>query len=93
MLISDWGEGRSKKHFHFTWFFIINPSWFAEMKSGCVVFANETATVRFEDLTGVGFALSKGTYCPTYQQEVPCQVLTASYQGRLNEEINFLLSY
>jgi hypothetical protein len=93
MLISDWGEGRSAKDFHFTWFFIINPSWFAELKLNCIVFTNETLKVSFEDLTGVGFALSKGTYCPTYQQEVPCQVLTASYQGSLNKKINFLLSY
>ena len=93
MLISDWGEGKSAKDSHFTRFFIINPSWFAELKANCIVFTNETATIRFEDLTGVGFALRKGTYCPTYQQELPCQILTASYHGGINEKINFLLSY
>ena len=93
MLISDWGEGKSTKHFHFTWLFIINPIWFAELKEDCILFTNETATIRFEDLTGVGFAIREGTYCPTYQQELPCQILAASYHGGLNEKINFLLSY
>jgi len=94
MLITDWIEGNvSRESFHFTWHFLINPSWVGVMKDGCLVLTFQNQTVYFEDLSGIGFTLGQGFYCPGYQVENPCMALAASSMSKVGEKIRFLLRY
>jgi len=94
MLISDWTEGKAaQEEFQFTWHFLINPVWNCVMKDGTCILTSEGQSVRFKDVNGIGLTLSQGFYCPTYQVESPCPVLTASITNRTWEQINFLLYY
>ena len=94
MLISDWADGKAThEDFQFTWYFLINPVWNCVMKDGTCILTSEGQSVRFKDVNGIGFTLSQGFYCPTYQVEPPCHVLTASTTNRTWEQINFLLYY
>jgi hypothetical protein len=94
MLISDWAEGKAThEDFQFTWYFLINSVWNCVMKDGTCILTSEGQSVRFKDVNGIGFTLSQGLYCPAYQVESPCPVLTASTTNRTWEQINFLLYY
>lgn len=94
MLISDWAEGKAThEDFQFTWYFLINPVWNCVMKDGTCILTSEGQSVRFKDVNGIGFTLSQGLYCPLYQVESPCPVLTVSTTNRTWEQINFLLYY
>jgi len=94
MLISDWAEGKAThEDFQFTWYFLINPVWNCVMKDGTCILTSEGQSVRFKDVNGIGLTLSQGLYCPTYQVESSCPVLTASTTNRTWGQINFLLYY
>lgn len=94
ILISDWVEGNhSNEFFQFTWKFLINPVWIGEIKDGVLQLTNAVQTVRFENTNGIDFTISMGTYCPSYQIELPCQTLNASYILKSYQKMNFLLHY
>jgi hypothetical protein len=94
MLVTDWLDGTAaNEDFQFTWYFLINPAWIAVVQRGCLILNSESQTVRFEDSSGIGFALSKGLYSPNYQEVCTCQVLTASCKAPLGKRIDFLLYY
>ncbi len=94
MLISDWAEGKAThEDFQFTWYFLINPVWNCVMKDGTCILTSEGQSVRFKEVNGIGLTLSQGLYCPTYQVESSCPVLTASTTNRTWAQINFLLYY
>jgi hypothetical protein len=63
------------------------------MNGGCLVLTFQNQTVYFEDLSGIGFTLGQGFYCPGYQVENPCMALTASSMSKVGEKTRFLLRY
>ena len=90
----DWVEGNdSKGLFHFKWKFLINPFWVGQIEHGSLVLKGAGQTIRFEDMNGIGFAMGQDAYCPSYQIESPCQVLTAQCKVVNMQKINFLLHY
>lgn len=94
MLITDWAEAKiADESFQFTWYFLIHPAWTPLMKNGCLFLRSEGKSVCFEDKDAVCFTLRQGVYCPTYQMESPCKVLTASCKAKAGEKIRFLLRY
>jgi hypothetical protein len=94
ILISDWLEGKSSTEiFEYQWMFSINPSWESKVTDGSFIFTNQEQTVYFKDMRKIGFSLSKGHYCPSYQNEQFCDVLKASLKSRLGKKISFCLNY
>jgi hypothetical protein len=94
MLITDWAEGKPPNDpFQFTWRFLINPAWAGVVQDGYLILNSEGQIVRFGDTKGIGFTLTQGLYCPTYQVESPCQALMASCRAGVGEKISFTLYY
>ena len=94
MLISDWTEGKdAQEEFKITWYFLINPTWSCVIKDGGCILTCGTQQVRLEDVTGIGLALVEGSYCPAYQMESHCPVLTATRRARTGEKTNLRICY
>lgn len=94
ILISDWANGKnSREEFQFTWYFLINPVWSCVIQDRQCIFASGTQEVRLEAVGGASIALGKGIYCPSYQVESPCPVLTASRKVPAGKKIEFVLRY
>jgi len=94
MLITDWAEKKkTNETFIFSWYFLINPAFAAELKNSFLILTRGNHTIHFEDLNGIGFSLREGSYCPTYQTESQCKALIASCNAKIDEKIEFLLHY
>ena len=94
MIISDWIEGKfSSEIFEYQWSFLINPSWDSKMADGFFIFKNKEQNVCFKDVNKIGFSLSKGHYCPSYQEEQFCEVIKATSNSKLGKKFSFCLSY
>jgi len=94
MEVIDWVEGEKiANDVRFTWYFLINPIWIGLNKNGNFEFNNEGQTVHFEDIDEIGFTLTRGLYCSSYQVEASCQALKASRIAAVDEKTRFLVSY
>jgi hypothetical protein len=94
ILITDWIEGSSSNEtFQFNWYFLINPVWISILRDKFLILTNNKETVYFEDVDEIGFNLGQGFYCPSYQDQSPCQTLTASCKSKIGKRIRFLLHY
>ncbi len=94
MRITDWIEA-TKEHqvFHFSWRFLINPDLVSFLDDKTLVLGGLGQKIYFENMDGLTFVLGESVYCPTYQVEAPCPMLTGSCMSRAGEKINFQLSY
>jgi len=94
ILIEDWAEGKSNiEEYHFTWYFLINPLWIAEVNDSSLVFTCGPQSVTFMIINKTSFSLGTSFYCPSYQTKSSCQDLKISHTTKLGEKVQFLISY
>ena len=92
--IEDWLEGTgNKKDFDVKWYFLINPVWDSSILKNGFTFAFQQQTIYFEDFENLGYKLTQGRYCPTYQVEKCCEALKANRRLGIGEKARFRLRY
>lgn len=92
--IIDWIERiMSNETYQFSWCFLINPAWNADLKDDGLSLVHDDRVIRFEHKDSGCLTLVGGYYSPSYQIEKPCKALNLSKNMKVGEKNEFILRY